>query len=601
MNKKFLEYYFEKELYVENPPQNMKDFIGFCNKRGVKLTQEKLEEFERNGWFYPIFRVKDYENKPHNTFITLDFHPKYHSDFKRLLNEEYIFLPQEYEFMEFSRFIDKQARKRKFESYYSTFQIYHIIQLLEYNPKIHIESIFKDYQKYVHELLDLLIAVQIYAPYGRSDTRYIKPNYSNYHEKLKDYTLKEVLKLINAEEDDLYKAYCEICNNLEDLLGNRFAIQLWKNIGWDKKKNCKGHTRLGIEYLQWAMMLKKCIEHHIGREIFDVDEIDMFWDDIKNNIPSEETGRNIRGCRNEDFTNDITGEYEFDNSNKRLYYLANYLNINYHPKVTVLVEGKTEELMLPKFFNFYICDCDKLGIEIVNVGGVSNFYGKNIRIKDEKTRRYIDNIVTSFKHLINYNLHKWQTIPYFIGDNENKFAQHVIEGRVFDLKEFFERYDGRDMKEIEGEYLEPDKKRNEKMIEEWKHVWEHDFELDTYTPEELQAAINEVCDTKFSLEKIKNIYKHPKNGEKGGLKSLGDEIDRNKIRINEKAFENLVDYYNETHDERIFDREIFKVLDKITDLAVYNPAPVNTKHSMRNMHELGTYLINGKDIYKRGN
>ena len=45
------------------------------------------------------------------------------------------------------------------------------------------------------------------------------------------------------------------------------------------------------------------------------------------------------------------------------------------------------------------------------------------------------------------------------------------------------------------------------MIKEWSHIWEYDFELDNYTPEELQKAINEVCETNFSLEKIKNIYK----------------------------------------------------------------------------------------------
>lgn len=55
-------------------------------------------------------------------------------------------------------------------------------------------------------------------------------------------------------------------------------------------------------------MLKECIQHHLGREIFDVDEIDMSPEDIKNNILSKETGKIIRGCRNEDFTNKITGE-----------------------------------------------------------------------------------------------------------------------------------------------------------------------------------------------------------------------------------------------------------------------------------------------------
>lgn len=600
MNEKFLRYYFKKELYVENPPLNMKDFIDFCNKRGVKLTQDKLEEFEKNGWFYPIFRVKDLRNKPRDIFISLDFHPQYHHDFDKLLKEKYIFLPQEYEFMEFSKFVDEKPKKRRFESFYSTFQIHHIIALLGYDPKNELNNLlFKPFQNHVRKLIDLLIATQIYAPYGRSNMRYFKPNYDDYHKKLNEYDLKEALSVIGAEEDDLYKCYAEICNELEDMLGSRFAIQLWENISWDKKDKCKGQTRLGIEYLQWAMMLKQCIEHHLGREIFDVDEIDMTWEDIKNTIPSEETGRSIRGCRNEDFTNEINGEYEFNNINKRLYYLANSLNLNYHPKVVVFVEGKTEEMMIPRFFEFYGTDCDKLGIEIVNVGGVSNFYGKKIKIRDENARKYVENIVSSYKHLINYNLHKWQALPYFIGDDENKLTELILNGRVFDLKELFEKFDGRNIKEIEKEYLEPGKEKYEKMIEEWSHVWKYDFELSNYEPEELQNAINEVCGTSFSLEKIKGIYKPAEKGKTRGLKSLGDAIESNKIRINEKAFENLVDYYNKTKDETVFNKEIFKVIDKIIDMAVYNPAPVNTRHSMRNVSELGTYLINGKDIFKR--
>lgn len=600
MNYEFLKYYFKKELYVENPPLNMKNFIEFCDKRGIKLTQDKLEKFEKSGWFYPIFRVKDFKNKPRNIFISLDFQPEHHNDFNKLLNEGYIFLPQEKDFMEFSKFFDKKARKRKFESFYSTFQIYHVIELLKHDPKNKNNIFFDSYQIYIEKFINLLIATQIYSPYGKSNGIYFYPNYgNNYHGKIKKYNLNEALDVIGAKEDDLYKTYFEICNKLEYILGSRFAIQLWKNIAWDKKDDCKGPTRLGIEYLQWAEMLKECIQHHLGREIFDVDEIDMSSEDIKNNILSKETGRSIRGCRNEDFTNEITGEYEFNNHQKRLFYLANYLNLNYHPKVVVFVEGKTEEIMLPMFLKFYAISCDNLGIEIINIGGVSNFYGKNIRIKDENTRKYMDNIVTSYKHLINYNLHKWQALPYFLGDDENKLTERVLEGRVFDLKELFEKFDGRNIKEIEKKHPESDKEKYEKMIKEWSHVWEYDFELDNYTHEELQKAINEVCETNFSLEEIKNIYKHPQNGEKKGLKILGDIVEANKIPINKKAFKNLVKYYKETQDESIFDKDIFKVLDKIIDMAIFNPLPINTKHSMSNVSELGVYLMNGKDIYKR--
>lgn len=58
MDSKFLRYYFEKRLYLENPPLKMKDFIKFCNNRGINIKKSKLEEFEKRGLFYPIFRFK---------------------------------------------------------------------------------------------------------------------------------------------------------------------------------------------------------------------------------------------------------------------------------------------------------------------------------------------------------------------------------------------------------------------------------------------------------------------------------------------------------------------------------------------------------------
>lgn len=58
MNYEFLKYYFKKELYVENPPLNMKNFIEFCDKRGIKLTQDKLEKFEKMVGFIQFLELK---------------------------------------------------------------------------------------------------------------------------------------------------------------------------------------------------------------------------------------------------------------------------------------------------------------------------------------------------------------------------------------------------------------------------------------------------------------------------------------------------------------------------------------------------------------
>lgn len=591
MNINFLRYYFENELYIENPPLDMKSFLDFCNKRGVSITTEKLENFEKKGWFFPIFRVKDFKENSNNIFLSLNFSQNCHDDFLQLLDENYIYLPNEKNFVEYSKFFYNNTNKRKVQSYYSNFQIHHLIFLLEY------ESSEKYLSRYLnHSFIDLLIGTQIYSPYGRSNMRYIKPfsKIKIYNKKLEKYDLDEVLSIIGLTEDNLFEYYADICYRLEDLLGSHFAIQLWKNISWDKKDDCIGHTRLGIEYLQWAMMLKKCIEDYLGREIFDVDEMDMCWEDIKNIVPSEVKEGSIRAYRNENFTNEITGDYEFNLNKKRLFYLCNSLNLDYHPKIILFVEGKIEREMLPKYFEFFGYNTQDIGIEIVDIEGISNFYGRNIKTKDVN-QKYLDNIVSSYKHLINFNLKKWQAIPFFIGDNENDILNRLINGKVFSINDLSENFNNFEIQDLKKEYLSS---ANDKMLKGWTKIWEYDFELDNFIPEELKEAINEVCGTNYTLEDINKIFESCKNGEKKGIKIL-EGVEDNKLLINKKLLENLIEYYNKTHDETIWQRKIFIVIDKLVNMCIFNPSPVNTKHLMKNMDELTLFIKNGWDIFER--
>lgn len=62
MNSKFLMHYFEKDMYLQNPPLNIKKFIDFCKKCGIKINDKKLEELEEKNLFYPIFRVTNIYN-----------------------------------------------------------------------------------------------------------------------------------------------------------------------------------------------------------------------------------------------------------------------------------------------------------------------------------------------------------------------------------------------------------------------------------------------------------------------------------------------------------------------------------------------------------
>ena len=254
MDEKFLKYYFEKKLYLENPPLKMREFIKYCGNRGVKINKKKLEKLEKEGQFYPLFRHEAIYNEVTKVYTAPSFDSYVNENFVELYNNGYIFIPKDKDFIEFKEFYDKKLYEYKIHSYYSSFQIYPLIRILKY------ENMNENYIQRLDKFIDILIATQIYAPYGRSNMRNYSPktNYEDYYKSLTEFDLNEVLEIINANEDDLYLAYVIICNELKELLGSDNAIQLWKCIDWKEKNKTIGHTRLGIEYLQWA---KDALKH----------------------------------------------------------------------------------------------------------------------------------------------------------------------------------------------------------------------------------------------------------------------------------------------------------------------------------------------------
>lgn len=179
-------------------------------------------------------------------------------------------------------------------------------------------------------------------------------------------------------------------------------------------------------------MLKRCIETYLDREIYDIDECtNMDAEDIISKNPKEETWRNTRGIRNKNYYNTKTGKYEFNLNRKKLYYLANSFNLDYHPRVLVFVEGKTEEKIIRKIFEYYFTDLENTRIDLINIGGISKFFSREISEKDEN-KKYQKVIISNYSQLINYLYENYQVIPFFIGDNENQILNILKKGVIFD-------------------------------------------------------------------------------------------------------------------------------------------------------------------------
>ena len=52
---------------------NMKQFIEFCKKRGIKIDNSKLEDLEKKKLFYPIFRVTNIYNPISEQYVSSRF------------------------------------------------------------------------------------------------------------------------------------------------------------------------------------------------------------------------------------------------------------------------------------------------------------------------------------------------------------------------------------------------------------------------------------------------------------------------------------------------------------------------------------------------
>jgi hypothetical protein len=335
------------------------------------------------------------------------------------------------------------------------------------------EILEKEY-KIFNQLLKFLINIQnIYYPFARSGSKTISisGDQSKWFEMKKDFNLNNELNYLNLKIEDVARWYWILSNRSKEILGASGSdwAQLWKNISWDKKKKLEGNNRLGIDYLQWAVMLKRVIEEVLVREIPDIDEIINFGpgDVLKVKTNSwncqQHSLRSIRNSRfldidledekllnsifkkivkpvvnktelEEEFSkfkkmgfyidwNDKTICFDekklnvknfYHDKYKRLFYLSNSFKLDYQPRVIVFVEGKTEEKILPRIFKWhYGTTPDSLGIEFIDFKGVDQLLSTSKNA--EKLRKLLVGIEINVKQKIKSNENK-KTLNKLIKD-----------------------------------------------------------------------------------------------------------------------------------------------------------------------------------------
>lgn len=450
----------------------------------------------------------------------------------------------------FKNFFDLENKKEKLKKYYE-----------EYNIILHF----------------LLSTQSFYFPYAKSGsgTIQITGDDKKWQEAKHNFKLDDTLKNLSLTIEDVAKWYKIFSDKAQNILGIKRDdwIQLWKNFAWNKKDKLEGNTKLGVEYLQLAVMLKRIIEEHLQREILDIDEMsNIYADDILkfNSKEMNQRGFFLRTTRNKRYSDRDKNYYQ--DRYKRLFYLANDFGLDYQPRVTVFVEGKTEEVIFPEIFEQYIGNKpESLGIEFINIQGISQFFGQKISIKNS-SNKYQKGFISNFNHLASYNLNKWQIIPFFVGDDENNISNLLKNGLSISFNQ--------------NQYSFP---------KDWQYIWGvandnkpfkgKNFETANFSDEEIVTVLNESLQKQITTKQVTEA-----RNAGNGIKQIDSCVENHKIEIAKKLYQNLFNKYEKEKDKSILERPIFKVIDKITNLSVLNHPPVDRDIELKNKNYIENEL-----------
>jgi len=431
------------------------------------------------------------------------------------------------------------------------------------------EKLKEDYKEFDKFLKFLLLVQSAYFPYAKSGggTIQITGDDKRWHETKRNFKLEIVLNKIDIKIEDV-AGWCKILSDkAQNILGIKGGdwVQLWKNIAWRKKDELEERVRLGVEYLQWAVMLKRIIEEHLQKEILDIDEMSNIDTDDILQFDTEKMNQYaefLRANRNKRYSDNEKNCYH--NRYKRLFYLSNDFKLDYQTRVMVFVEGKTEETIFPEIFERYTGNKpENLGIEFFNIQGVNQFFGQKIAIKDSNNK-YQKGFINNFNHLVSYNLNKWQIIPFFIGDDENNITSLLNKGVSISFNQ--------------NQYPFP---------KDWQFIWGitnsnqpfkgKDFEMACFTDDEIATVLSEKLQKQITA---KQVEEERDAGQ--GIKQINTDVEKYKSEIAKKLYQNLFDKYEKERDKSVFERPVFKVIDTITNLAVLNHPPVDRKIEIEN-------------------
>ena len=539
-------------------------FLRFCSDRGLAIDRERLIRLERLGLFAPVFRVRT-PKKPAAAFRIPP--AKGNNWFTKRWARDTTAVPGSHEV--------PHHTNRTREGYYSIFQIDHLhLVLTELTLHVPLDSYLdrgagapvdwpkagnrwmeyaqsctaglRDHQyrravallcqhisnRYFPETQSDMRTIQIRTGHSSDQWIVVHAHDWDWHEEARRWDPRKTEKLYALTPAKLRHAYRGLAMDQARCDPIERWYQLTQFVSIHERRKLKGDALRAETMRHGAQMLRLLFRDLYGEDLPHPNEV---AGSIRNHVPELEARRDVR---------------------RHLELVANRFGVNPQPKLSLIVEGQSEEAAVTRIFeSYYGPHPGKYGIEIIPLGGVGAATGNK---KHDRFRAII--------RLIDY-LHHHQTFAFLILDNEN-YADRL-------------KKNARGAKSIHGD-------REYVTRPEYIRIWKKSFEFDNFSNTEIAAAFTELAGgvATFSTREVANA-RHDRNPGKA-LESLYERKTNyglEKVRLAEILVDTMM---SPTARRKIENRPIIKILNRIELLAARNHLP--TTQRTRDANQTSRFL-----------
>ena len=535
-------------------------FVKFCSDRGLRIDRERLIRLERLGLFSPVFRVRTPRSNAAPFYIPLHqgnnwFTKRWAYDTTRV--------PQNHTV---SAHTDQTQ-----EGYYSIFQIEYLNRVLtELTLRVSLDAYldqgdsrpinWQNWLEYAEQsaasLRDheyrraiALLCQHIsnrYFPQTQGDKRSMEVQNGSssdpwiivyaqnwdWEEEVQRWDPKETARLYRLTPKNLRHAY----EGLARAQAHCDPLERWSPltqfISLRERERLKGDALRAETIRAGAHMLRLLYEDLYEEELPPPDEVTKT---VFDHFPEMEVRRDVR---------------------RYLEFVANRFGVNPQPRLSLIVEGQSEEAAVIQIFEEYYGNHPGVyGIEIIVLGGVDNATGSR---KEDRFRAIF--------RLIDY-LHHHQTFTFLILDNENYASRLKREAKKAKSIHSEQRYVTR------PEYI---------------RIWEDSFEFDNFSCTEIAAALNELAQGKATFTRQDVIGVKSRDNPGSALVKLyrcKTSHGLRKVELSKILVGNMM---SSTTRRKVESRPIIKTLERVRSLAAQNPLP--TTQGVWEINQASKYL-----------